>query len=516
MSKKDTKQSQMAKAMLDDSVKEFQALGLKTKVLMGVKDAGFSTPSPIQEKAIPFILERRDVIAQAQTGTGKTAAFALPIINNLNNNGTIEALIVTPTRELAMQISDEIFKLGKYLKTRTICVYGGQSVKKQLELIERKPQIMIGTPGRLLDHLKNERLKNFCPQIVVLDESDEMLDMGFIDDIEEIFQYIPNNAQTLLFSATMPQRIKELAERILYNPVHIKITPDNITNTDISQRYYIINENERNEAMTRLIDTESPSKSIVFTRTKKEADELNNFLAHKGYKSVALHGDMDQKMRRESVNAFKDKKATIMVATDVAARGLDINDISHVFNYHIPLNIESYVHRIGRTGRAGKKGVAITLVTPLEYRDLKKIQSETKAKLELYEIPGESDDKTISDIFNAKVSDDALSLYERIKDKADAAQLILRLLSLHIKYNVKIGLTKEEVQYIHQQNDEIKDQESKRTKKSAKQNKASAISNKYSHNQEKSRKRGKNSKTLSSQERAKQQKMQSQQKYYKD
>ena len=205
-----------------------------------------------------------------------------------------------------------------------------------------------------------------------------------------------------------------------------------------------------------------------------------------------------------------------MVATDVAARGLDINDISHVFNYHIPLNIESYVHRIGRTGRAGKKGVAITLVTPLEYRDLKKIQSETKAKLELYEIPGESDDKTISDIFNAKVSDDALSLYERIKDKADAAQLILRLLSLHIKYNVKIGLTKEEVQYIHQQNDEIKDQESKRTKKSAKQNKASAISNKYSHNQEKSRKRGKNSKTPSSQERAKQQKMQSQQKYYKD
>ncbi|WP_245945671.1 DEAD/DEAH box helicase [Helicobacter didelphidarum] len=477
----------------------FRSLGLNEKVLRGVKEAGFTTPSPIQEKAIPPILERRDVIAQAQTGTGKTAAFALPILNTLKNNSSIEALIITPTRELAMQISDEIFKLGKFLKTRTICVYGGQSIRKQMELIEKKPQVMVATPGRLLDHLTNGRLKNFTPSVVVLDESDEMLDMGFIDDIEEIFEYIPNNAQILLFSATMPPRIKELADKILYDSVYVKITSSNIANTDISQRYYIINENERNDAIIRLIDTESPSKSIIFIRTKKEADELNNFLQNKSYKSVALHGDMDQRMRRESIKGFKENKADIMVATDVAARGLDISDISHVFNYHIPLNIESYVHRIGRTGRAGKKGVAITLATPLEYKDLKKIQSETNSKLELYEIPSVGNDEMITHIFNTKVSDEAINFYENIKDKIDSAQLILRLLSIHLKQNARIGLSKQEAHGVQLENDKVK--KDKKTKHS----KASD----FGHTK-------KIKKQDLARERAKRQKLQSGQKYYKD
>lgn len=517
MNKKDMKTQDHTQHNAIDVVSAFRALGLKEKVLKGVKEAGFTTPSPIQEKAIPPILERRDVIAQAQTGTGKTAAFALPILHSLKNDSSIEALVITPTRELAMQISDEVFKLGKFLKTKTVCVYGGQSVKKQLELIEKKPQVLIATPGRLLDHLKNERLKNFIPNVVVLDESDEMLDMGFIDDIEEIFQYIPNNAQTLLFSATMPTRIKQLADKILYNPVHIKIQSSSTTNDDIAQRYYIINENERNEALTRLIDTESPSKSIIFIRTKKEADEVNGYLQNKGYKSTALHGDMDQRMRRDSVQAFKGKESDILVATDVAARGLDIRNVSHVFNYHIPLNIESYVHRIGRTGRAGSKGVAITLATPLEYKDLKKIQNETNAQFELYEVPSVSNDVMINTILNTKVSDGAINLYENIKDKTDSAQLILRLLSIYLEEHVKIGFTKQEVMKVQKQEIlESKEEIKAKSGRNTRNDRAASSREKIGNNRGNTSKRNaKNGRQNTAQERVKKQKMQSQQKYYK-
>lgn len=431
----------------------FDDLGLNPQVLKGVLDAGFTSPSPIQAQAIPAVLKGKDVIAQAQTGTGKTAAFALPIINMLKNDKTIEALVITPTRELAMQISDEIFKLGKYAKTKTICVYGGQSIKRQCEFLQKTPQVMIATPGRLLDHLKNSRIENFMPKIVVLDESDEMLDMGFLDDIEEIFSYLPSNSQILLFSATMPQQIRVLADKILQDPINVKITPTNITNVDISQRFYVINDGERNDAITRLLDTQSPSKSIIFTRTKKEADILNEILTNKNYKSTALHGDMDQRNRRSAIDAFKANKVDILVATDVASRGLDITDVSHVFNYHIPLNPESYVHRIGRTGRAGKKGVAITLVTPLEYKELKRIQNDIGSKLELYEIPAMNTDgnKILENILKAKVNDDIVSIYEGLKDKIEPAQLCLKLLALHLKGS-KIGLSKQEILNIEEKN----------------------------------------------------------------
>lgn len=438
----------------DNKIEElsFEQLGLNEQVLKGVQEAGFTTPSPIQAQAIPAVLQGRDVIAQAQTGTGKTAAFALPIINMLTNDKSVEALIITPTRELAMQISDEVFKLGKFARTRTICVYGGQSIKKQCEFMQKMPQVMIATPGRLLDHLKNDRFENFVPKIVVLDESDEMLDMGFLDDIDEIFSYLPSNAQILLFSATMPNQIRTLADKILEDPINIKITPTNMTNVDISQRFYVINEAERNDAITRLLDTQAPTKSIIFTRTKKEADELNTILNSKGYKSIALHGDMEQRERREAVNTFKANKSDILVATDVASRGLDISDVSHVFNYHIPLNPESYVHRIGRTGRAGKKGVAITLVTPLEYKELKRIQNDIGSKLELYEIPtmNLNGDKVLENILKAKVGDEVVSIYESLKDKMELSQLCLKLLALHLKGG-KIGLSKQEIQKIEEQ-----------------------------------------------------------------
>ncbi|RDU63123.1 DEAD/DEAH box helicase [Helicobacter sp. MIT 14-3879] len=408
----------------------FLEFKLKAKVLKGISEAGFNSPSPVQQSAIPLILEKHDLIAQAQTGTGKTAAFAIPILNMLTNNSDIEALIIAPTRELAMQISDEIFRLGKFLKTKTICAYGGQPIKRQIDLLNKKPKVMVATPGRLLDYLKNNRIKNFNPKIVVLDESDEMLDMGFLESIEEIFRFIPRDRQTLLFSATMPIPIKKLANKILNNPKNVNITSVNIANSDIEQKYYIVNENERDDAITRLLDATSPQKCIIFTRMKKEADVLAEFLVSKGYKATALHGDMCQRERQVAIKSFKDNKVKILVATDVASRGLDISNVSHVFNYHMPLNPDSYVHRIGRTGRAGKKGVAITLVTPLEFKDLKRIKEQIKTKLELFEL---SDTQTNSDFINKildyKISSKSLDLYPLLNTKIDNAQLICKLLS---------------------------------------------------------------------------------------
>lgn len=425
--------------MTDTSdIKDFRSLGLGDRVLRGVREAGFRTPSPIQAQAIPEILKQNDLIAQAQTGTGKTAAFALPILEMITHKDGIQALVITPTRELAMQISDEVFKLGKFLRTRTVCVYGGQSIKKQCELIAKNPEVMIATPGRLLDHLQNGRIEKFEPKFVVLDESDEMLDMGFLDDIEEIFNYLPNNIQILLFSATMPPAIKSLAEKILNNPIHIRIAPSHVINTDIMQSYYVIEDHSRKDAIVELLEKENIEKGIVFTRTKKEAEKLFEYLRDSNHRVQCLHGDMDQRARRAAMLAFKDKKCDILVATDVAARGLDVSDVSHVFNYHIPLNPEIYVHRIGRTGRAGKKGNAITLVTPLEFRDLKNIQKEVGGNLKPYEGGKASKNGTLShcikqEILKLKISDEAFEIYEELKEDEELPQILLRLLSSHLQ-----------------------------------------------------------------------------------
>ncbi|WP_051420523.1 DEAD/DEAH box helicase [Helicobacter pametensis] len=440
----------------------FNSLDLKQAVMRGIKEMGFVTPSPIQAQAIPLVLGGHDLIAQAQTGTGKTAAFSIPILNRLEKNGDIEALIITPTRELAMQISDEVFKLGKFLRIKTVCVYGGQSIRRQCELLDNKPQVLVATPGRLLDHLKNGRIANFEPKIVVLDESDEMLDMGFLDDVEEIFSYLPGSRQTLLFSATMPDQIKYLAQKILDRPKHVKITPANITNTDITQKCYVINEGHRDEAIIRLLDVLTPAKSIVFTSTKREADALCERLIQARYKSGALHGDMDQRARMDSIRAFKNGKINILVATDVAARGLDISDVSHVFNYHIPLNPESYVHRIGRTGRAGRKGMAITLITPLEFKEFKKIQDEVKHSLEIEELPSfdESHNQFVQKILKTKISDEAMGIYTDLIDKSDETNGILKLISFMLQMGLerKIGPTQKEI-------DKLKNQDKHRSSK---------------------------------------------------
>lgn len=433
----------------------FDSLGLKQSVLKGIKDMGFVSPSPVQAQSIPLVLKGHDLIAQAQTGTGKTAAFSIPILNGLEKNGEIEALVITPTRELAMQISDEVFKLGKFLRVKTVCVYGGQSIRRQCELLQNSPQVLVATPGRLLDHLKNDRIPNFSPKIVVLDESDEMLDMGFLDDVEEIFSYLPSTRQTLLFSATMPEQIKKLAQKILHQPQYVKITPANITNTDITQKCYVINEGHRDEAIIRLMDVFSPQKSIIFTSTKKEADALADRLYKAKYKARALHGDMDQRARMDSIRVFKSGQIEILVATDVAARGLDISDVSHVFNYHIPLNPESYVHRIGRTGRAGKKGMAITLITPLEFKELRKIQDEVKHSLELEELPmqEESHNEFAKKVLKTKILDDAMSIYQELIDKNDETNSMLKLISYVLSCGVKskIGPSQQEIENLQNQ-----------------------------------------------------------------
>ncbi len=309
---------------------------------------------------------------------------------------------------------------------------------RQLDLISRGANIVVATPGRLLDLLSSGRLKNFNPATVVLDEADEMLDMGFLEDIQEIFKYLPAERQTLLFSATMPPPIRNLADRILIDPVSIKITAEETTNKDIAQQYYVIEEHERDDAMLRLIDSLDPFRSIVFCRTKKEVDRLSMMLVAKGYPAKGLHGDMEQRSREEVIRGFKAGSLEILVATDVAARGLDVKDVSHVFNYHIPFDPESYVHRIGRTGRAGKKGIAITLVTPLEFKELQRIKKivGTEIKHEVIPTLGEvkkaNSQKLVHEVVHAKLHDEAQTLLNALEEEQDLNQIALKLISLLI------------------------------------------------------------------------------------
>jgi ATP-dependent RNA helicase DeaD len=414
----------------------FDDLNLKKEVLQAVKYAGFTVPSPIQAQAIPFVLDGRDMVAQAHTGTGKTAAFGLPAISKMKLNKGVEVLVITPTRELATQVSDELFKYGRNLGVRTVTVYGGSSYKRQLDLIERGANIVVATPGRLLDILKKNMLNNFSPAMVILDEADEMLDMGFLDDINEIFSYLPTNRQTLLFSATMPQPIKTLASRILENPEFISITKGETTNADIEQLYYVIEESERDDAIIRLMDSETTQKSVVFCRTKSEVDRLSNVLSNAGYLANGLHGDMEQRQRETVIKGFKSNSVKVLVATDVAARGIHVNNISHVFNYHIPFDPESYVHRIGRTGRAGTKGKAITLLTPLEFKELQKIKKKVGTSMGHAFVPSKNDlrestiETMVKKVEEHKIYDEAHKVLDLLKEDIDEEQIMYKLVSM--------------------------------------------------------------------------------------
>ncbi|MBF0466619.1 MAG: DEAD/DEAH box helicase [Nitrospirae bacterium] len=443
--------------MEETAIGNFEQFGLRPEILKGVYEAGFKVPSPIQEQAIPIILSGKDIIARAQTGTGKTAAFGLPAMHAVKHTGSVEVLVMLPTRELASQVSDELYRLGQYFNIRTAAVYGGQSIGRQVDLINRGAQVVAATPGRLLDHLRSNRLKKFAPSIVVLDEADEMLDMGFIEDIESIFEFLPKKRQTMLFSATMPRQIQALARNILTEPVTVDVTPKNLaTAADVIHRYYVIGEKEREEALVRLIDTEAPSKSLIFCRTKKETEMLSNTLVSRGYLTRALHGDMEQNQRNEVLAAFRRGQTYILIATDVAARGLDITDVSHVFNYHIPFEPGSYVHRIGRTGRAGKKGIAITLVTPLEFKELKRIMDFSGAPIMCEEIPTISQAKKqyyidfAKKLMDEEIHEDAVEVFQSLTEDMDATQIACKAISMLLEKKQvagpnRIGLSTREV-----------------------------------------------------------------------
>ena len=376
--------------MTEMQTQEFGNLVLDKKIVAALTDMGFEEPSPIQSQAIPLALEGQDVIGQAQTGTGKTAAFGIPIIQGLSERGKqVEALIMSPTRELAVQVAEEISNIGKTKHVRVLPVYGGQPIERQIKSLKRGVQIVIGTPGRLLDHIRRGTIHLDHVRYLVLDEADEMLDMGFIDDMEEIMKNIPAERQTMLFSATMPLPILSLTKKYMRAPKLVTVSKEELTVPLIEQCYF--ETRDKVEGLSRLLDAEIDGRLIIFCRTKKGVDNLASALQSRGYSAEGLHGDLSQNQRDRVMKKFRDGSLDILIATDVAARGLDIDNVNFVINYDIPQDPESYVHRIGRTGRAGNTGVAMTFITPREFRQLKLIERVAKTKIKRRELPSVGD-----------------------------------------------------------------------------------------------------------------------------
>ncbi|GAB4266674.1 MAG: DEAD/DEAH box helicase [Candidatus Promineifilaceae bacterium] len=371
---------------------EFLQLGLHPSLVQAVNERGYTTPTPIQENMIPLMLAGHDVIGQAQTGTGKTAAFALPILHNIQpDQKKVRALIVAPTRELALQVSRAMYEYGRIRGSRVLAIYGGVPYNRQINRLRKGVDIVVGTPGRLLDLIKSGALNLSGIQTVVLDEADEMLSMGFVEDIEAILQATPNERQTALFSATMPKEIRRLADKYLKNPQSVTIQAKQLTVDAIEQRYYLTNESDKLAVLTRLFEVEPITSALIFARTRAATGQLASELSMRGYPAEVLNGDLSQDARERVMSRFRSGQAAVLVATDVAARGLDIDNISHVFNYDLPQDPEIYVHRIGRTGRAGKSGVALTLITPKEQWRLRKIERYTRKTIAPTPIPTEKD-----------------------------------------------------------------------------------------------------------------------------
>ncbi|NYB51365.1 MAG: DEAD/DEAH box helicase [Methanobacteriaceae archaeon] len=366
----------------------FEDLDLSREMKRAIADMGFEEATPIQSLVLPHILQGRDVIGQAQTGTGKTAAFGIPVLEMINpSDRSVQAVILCPTRELAIQVAEEIKKLSKYKKTSVLPVYGGQPIERQIKALKRGVQIIIGTPGRVMDHIHRRTLKMDQVKMIILDEADEMLDMGFRDDIEFVLEQIPAQRQMLLFSATMSPVILGLTRKYQNNPEMLKVAHQELTVPEIEQIYFEVREQMKLDLLTRLIDMHNLKLALVFCNTKRRVDRLVNHLQTRGYFADGLHGDMSQNQRDRVMNKFRKGQIEILVATDVAARGIDVDDVEAVFNYDVPNNEEYYVHRIGRTGRAGKRGQAFTFVAGKEIYKLRDIQRYTKVRIEQQQIP---------------------------------------------------------------------------------------------------------------------------------
>jgi ATP-dependent RNA helicase DeaD len=373
----------------------FAALGLRAELLAALDELGYEEPTPIQRETIPILLTGRDLLGQAATGTGKTAAFALPALQMIDaSRREPQVLVLVPTRELAVQVSEAMFKYGKELGVKVVPVFGGQPIGRQLQALDRGVHVVVATPGRALDHIGRGSLGLDAIRTVILDEADEMLDMGFTDDIESILQSTPDDRQTVLFSATMPSRITSIAKRHQRNPERITIgRPDSEPGAKalVRQTVYVVQRAHKPSALGRILDIEAPKAALVFCRTRTEVDQLTETMNGRGYRAEALHGGMDQAQRDRVMARLRDGTAELLVATDVAARGLDVDTLTHVVNYDVPSAAESYVHRIGRVGRAGREGVAITLAEPRERRGLENIERLTKQKFEIATVPTVAD-----------------------------------------------------------------------------------------------------------------------------
>lgn len=402
---------------------KFNELDLIPELLKSVKDMGFEETTLIQEQTIPLALEGKDVIGQAQTGTGKTAAFGLPMLQKIDTSKrVVQGLVIAPTRELAIQTQEELFRLSKDKRVKVACVYGGADIRRQIKQIKGGAQIVVGTPGRMLDHIRRKTLRLDQVETLVLDEADEMLNMGFIDDIESIIKETPKSRQTLLFSATMPDAIKRIGVRFMVDPETVRIKTKTLSAATIDQFYTKARDNEKFDVLTRLLDVQNPKSALIFGRTKKRVDELAKGLEMRGYQAEGIHGDLSQSKRMSVLKDFKKGKMDILVATDVAARGLDVTGLSHVFNYDIPQDPESYVHRIGRTGRAGEEGVAVTFVTPQEMSYLHTIEKLTKQSMTALR-PPTSDEALESQLQSAMediqktIDENGLDKYENAAEK---------------------------------------------------------------------------------------------------
>ncbi|MDD4600108.1 DEAD-box ATP-dependent RNA helicase CshA [bioreactor metagenome] len=374
-------------------MEKFTALAINDLIIQSLNNMGFEEPTPIQEQSIPPAMNGRDLVGQAQTGTGKTAAYGIPMIHKIIGHFTEkpQGIVLTPTRELAIQVAEELNKIAQYTDVQTLPIYGGQDIGRQIKALKKRPQIIVATPGRLMDHMDRRTIRLDDIKFVVLDEADEMLNMGFIEDIEKILKDIPEKRQTLLFSATMPRAIQLLSQRFLKDPALISIQSKEVTIPLVEQHYLEVQDRQKFDILCRLLDIQSPDLSIIFARTKRRVDEVSEGLKKRGYSAEGIHGDLTQAKRDSVLRQFREGIVDILVATDVAARGLDISGVTHVYNFDIPQDPESYVHRIGRTGRAGQTGIATTFVIPREIEHLRLIERVIKRKISRMTMPTMTD-----------------------------------------------------------------------------------------------------------------------------
>ncbi|MGG0717839.1 DEAD/DEAH box helicase [Robertmurraya massiliosenegalensis] len=422
---------------------KFEDLGISSATMKSLKRMGFEEATPVQTETIPLSLENKDLIGQAQTGTGKTAAFGIPLIDKIDTeSNVIQGIVIAPTRELAVQVSEELYKIGYGKRARVLAIYGGQDINRQIRALKNHPQIIVGTPGRILDHINRKTIRLENIHTVVLDEADEMLNMGFIEDIEAILSKTPEERQTLLFSATMPAPIQRMAEKFMKDPQIVRVKTKEMTVPLIEQYYIEVQEKSKFDILTRLLDIQTPELAIVFGRTKRRVDELSEALNLRGYMAEGIHGDLSQAKRLSVLRKFKEGSIDVLVATDVAARGLDISGVTHVYNFDIPQDPESYVHRIGRTGRAGKEGVAMTFITPREKSYLGVVERTTKRKMDKMKPPTldealEGQQKAVLEKILQSIDANNLQFYkqaaEELLEQQDATTVVAAVLKMLTK-----------------------------------------------------------------------------------